>query len=318
MQAQQVVNGSTCARSMLWSHTQTGSCRRPAASVWLWLSGIPFLTGVSSHRCVFLCVYVPLWRHVCVCVCSRPSVTVPVLTRYPIPPRRISRRACRGPHHSQSRIHGKFNFFDTLGWFVPWHGALSRPANCVSNWKSKRRTSFTMGPSRAKYRNVRWGGDGEKIVNVWVFPVHSRVKQPRLICYTIPCCVREIILHINAIVQLCRLTISAQLVTAGMLQKQPDCSFTAFSIRLHISVLQYRCFPTPTIIIYGFETGVHPFNINIMTGPRFYLKISLCARQIRNRHGSNGSGTTGTHMLCQRANWSQSAFHTASVTRIIR
>lgn len=60
-----------------------------------------------------------------------------------------------GPHHSQSRIHGKFNFIDTLGWFVPWHGAVSHPENSVSNWKSKHKTSFTMGLRGAKHGNAK-------------------------------------------------------------------------------------------------------------------------------------------------------------------
>lgn len=52
-----------------------------------------------------------------------------------------------------------------------------------------------------------------------------------------------------------------------------------------------------------------------MPGPYIYFKTGP---QIKNHHGINGGSTTGIGVLCQRANWRQSAFHAASVTCIIR
>lgn len=135
--AQQVVNASTCAHSMLWSHIQTGSCRRPAASVWLWLSGVPFLISVSSHRCVFLlCVCMTACVHAAVATRRHPlRHPIPTQARPPSllpPPRRISRHACWGPHHSQSCIHGKFNFSRHTGMICTLtQGSISSGELCL-------------------------------------------------------------------------------------------------------------------------------------------------------------------------------------------
>lgn len=129
--SQQVVITAACVRSMLRSHTQTGSCWQPAASVWLWLSVVLFLISVLSHRCFLLCCVCVCWAwwHVCTLVCAAvatPASPSCVHTPPPPPPWRISLCAqwggVEGLHHSQSFIHRKFNFSDTLGWFVLWHG----------------------------------------------------------------------------------------------------------------------------------------------------------------------------------------------------
>lgn len=145
--------------------------------------GVPFHISVSSQR------YVP--PRVCVECNGMHTCAAPTTKNYLLfstPPWRISCHTCWRPHHSQSRIHGKFNLSDTLGWFVPWHRALSCLVNCVSHWKSKQRPSFTMGPEQSKTwacEVERWW---ENIVNVWVFLVHRVAKQlQRLICYTLPC-----------------------------------------------------------------------------------------------------------------------------------
>lgn len=122
------------------------------------------------------------------------------------------------------------------------------------------------GPCRGKYRNVRRDSGWEKIVNVWVFPVHSGAKQPWIICYTLPCGVREIHLHINAIVQLCRLTLSVLLVTTG---RQCACIFPTLSLlysTFHsspkIQMFSHPCFHT---VIWIWRRCSPPFGIiNIM------------------------------------------------------
>lgn len=62
--------------------------------------------------------------------------------------------------------------------------------------------------------------------------------------------------------------------------------------------------PSLSYSIMDLTQVLAPFSINNITDPIIHLKLNQPAKEIRNRHGINGYGTIGTHMLCrcQQAN----------------
>lgn len=154
---------AACSHNVTQSRTNQAAAGDPLRPCDCSSLGFPFTQachciGVFLSLSVCVCVYVLV--HACVRACKAcwhgccdlPSPAHP--HPHPATPGRMSKRKGkrgRGMYVAANRIFMGNSISLTYGAdLYPNAGLLSRQANCVSNWKSKQRTSFTKGAELRK------------------------------------------------------------------------------------------------------------------------------------------------------------------------
>lgn len=281
----------------LKSHTNR-QLQRPTVSVWSWLSGVPFHMSVSSHRCVFL----PL----CVCTVCLPRPTVLHSS--------TSDNNATQPCYVWGHVTANPVFMGNS--ISPTHWADLYPDTRLSlaSWivtqieKASRGRLLQWGRVQWKIQECEAVRRWEKIVNVSISRPQWSETAPTHLLY--PSLWREG--NSSAYQCFC--------VTLNSLCADGD-NREAFAFSPPLPLPTPLSSPTlqmffQTLLLYSIKQIIN----SILPIPHIYLKIIPSVRQIRIGHGSNGWDTSGTRMSCRcrQANWSQSAFHTITVTYIIR